>query len=323
MLLPALSIAIIGLIQGAGVSQGYPNPDGKYPDVSRDFLGQGAANLATSLVGGIPAGGSISGTALILGAGAHSRWTNILSGLFVAAIVLLFSGLVGFVPMAALAALLIVAGVQGLRIQPAVTVWNTGRVPGTVMALTFVATLMVPLQYAVLLGVALSILLYVGRQSNKVVIRQIVPVPGGFPEERPLLKEVPSNEVTMLQVYGSLFFAAAKSMEELLPTVDNTTNAVVMLGLRGRSEIGSTFVTVLQRYAAQLKAHDSKLVLVGIGPEVEAQLVKTHTIDIIGRENIYLARPQLGLALNEALADAYRWLGQESGPGLLAAQEAT
>ena len=54
LLLPALSIAIIGLVQGAGVSQGTPNPDGRYPDVSRDFLGQGAANMATSLVGGIP-----------------------------------------------------------------------------------------------------------------------------------------------------------------------------------------------------------------------------------------------------------------------------
>ena len=49
------TIAIIGLVQGAGVSQGTPNPDGRYPDVSRDFLGQGAANMATSLVGGLPA----------------------------------------------------------------------------------------------------------------------------------------------------------------------------------------------------------------------------------------------------------------------------
>jgi SulP family sulfate permease len=71
MLLPAFSVALIGLIQGAGVSQGYPNPDGKYPDVSRDFLGQGAANIAASLVGGVPAGGSISGTALIISAGAR------------------------------------------------------------------------------------------------------------------------------------------------------------------------------------------------------------------------------------------------------------
>ena len=94
MLLPAFSVAMIGLIQGAGVSQGTPNPDGKYPDVSRDFLGQGVANIATSFVGGVPAGGSISGTALIMGAGARSRWTNILAGLFVALIVLLVAPLV-------------------------------------------------------------------------------------------------------------------------------------------------------------------------------------------------------------------------------------
>jgi len=88
LMLPAFSVAIIGLIQGAGVSQGTPNPNGRYPDVSRDFLGQGAANIATSFVGGIPAGGSISGTALTMSAGAKSRWTNILVGLFVANIVL-------------------------------------------------------------------------------------------------------------------------------------------------------------------------------------------------------------------------------------------
>ena len=117
MLLPAFSVALIGLIQGAGVSQGYPNPDGKYPNVSRDFLGQGVANMATSFVGGIPAGGSISGTALIMSAGAESRWTNIFAGVFVAGIVLVAAPLVELVPMPALAALLIVAGFQGLRIR--------------------------------------------------------------------------------------------------------------------------------------------------------------------------------------------------------------
>jgi SulP family sulfate permease len=181
MLLPAFSVALIGLIQGAGVSQGYPNPDGKFPNVSRDFLGQGVANIATSFVGGIPAGGSISGTALIISAGAKSRWTNITAGVFVAAIVLVAAPLVELVPMPALAALLIVAGFQGLRLPQAVTVWNTGKVTAGVMITTFVATLLVPLQYAVLLGVALSILLYVARQSNKLVITQIVPIPGGLP----------------------------------------------------------------------------------------------------------------------------------------------
>ncbi len=311
MLLPAFSVALIGLIQGAGVSQGYPNPNGKYPDVSRDFLGQGAANIAASLVGGVPAGGSISGTALIISAGARSRWTNIFAGLFVAVIVLVASPLVELVPMPALAALLIVAGFQGLRIQQAATVWNTGKVTGLVMLITFVATLMVPLQYAVLLGVALSILLYVARQSNKVVVTQIVLVPGGLPEEQPAPKQLPSNQLTLLMIYGSLFFAAAKNLEEMLPELDDTTHAVVALGLRGKTEIGSTFVGVLQRYAQELQARDSRLMLVGVEPAVRNQLAKTGLLALIGEENIFMATAQLGGAMNQAAAAANAWLGQQ------------
>jgi SulP family sulfate permease len=311
MLLPAFSLALIGLIQGAGVSQGYPNPDGKYPNVSRDFLGQGAANIATSLVGGVPAGGSISGTALIISAGARSRWTNIFVGGFVAVIVLLVAPLVELVPMPALAALLIVAGFQGLRIQQAVTVWNTGKVGGIVMVMTFAATLLVPLQYAVLLGVALSILLHVARQSNKVLITEIVPVPGGLPEERPAPKQLPSNQLTLLMVYGSLFFAAARNLEEMLPDVSGTTRAVVAIGLRGKTEIGSTFIGVLQRYTKALYTQDSKLMLVGVDPAVRAQLAKTGLLKLIGEENVFLATPQLGGAMNQAAAAAYAWLGQK------------
>ena len=249
LLLPAFSVAVIGLIQGAGVSQGTPNPDGRYPDVSRDFLGQGAANIATGFVGGIPAGGSISGTALIMGAGAKSRWTNIFAGLFVAVIVLLAAPLVERVPMPALAALLIVAGFQGLRVPQAVMAWKTGRVSTVVMIVTFVATLLVSLQYAILFGMTLSIVLHVFHQSNKVVVTQWVLQPEGFPLEQPAPRRLPSHRFTLLHVYGSLFFAAAKNLEEMLPEVGDADHAVVAIILRGKSEIGSTFVTVLQRYA--------------------------------------------------------------------------
>ena len=81
LIVPAIAIGIIGLVQGAGVSQTFPNPDGKFSDVSRDFFGQGAANLAAGFFGGIPAGGSSSGTALMVSAGARSRWANIFGGI--------------------------------------------------------------------------------------------------------------------------------------------------------------------------------------------------------------------------------------------------
>jgi sulfate permease, SulP family len=311
--LPALSIAIIGLVQGAGVSQGTPNPDGRYPDVSRDFLGQGAANMATSLVSGIPAGGSVSGTALIVGAGARSRWGNIFVGLFVAVIVLLAAPLVERVPMPALAALLIVAGFQGLRVEQAVMAWKTGRISRLVMLATFLATLAIPLQFAVLFGVAMSILLNTIRQSNKVVVTQWVLQPQGFPLEQPPPQRLPSQRLTVLHVYGSLFFAAARNMEEMLPTVGDATRAVVAINLRGKSEIGSTFVTVLQRYAQALQARQGKLMLVGLDPLVRDQLAKTGVLALIGDENVFLATPKLGEALNRAVAAASAWLGQPSG----------
>jgi sulfate permease, SulP family len=311
--LPAMSIAIIGLVQGAGVSQGTPNPDGRYPEVSRDFLGQGAANMATSLVGGIPAGGSVSGTVLIVSTGARSRWANIFVGLFVALIVLLIGPLVERVPMPALAALLIVAGFQGLRVEQAVMAWKTGRISQVVMGVTFVATLIVPLQFAVLFGVALSILLNTIHQSNKVVVTQWVLQAQGFPLEQQPPQRLPSHELTVLHVYGSLFFAAAKNMEEMLPAVGDATRAVVAINLRGKSEIGSTFVTVLQRYSLALHARQGKLMLVGVDPLVRDQLAKTGVLRLIGDDNVFLATPQLGAALNQAVAAANAWLGQPAG----------
>ena len=91
LILPALAIALIALVQAAGVSQSVPNPDGEYPDPSGDFRGQGIANLAVGLSGGIPVGGSVSGTALVRSCGAQSRWANIFTGLFGLVVVLLFA----------------------------------------------------------------------------------------------------------------------------------------------------------------------------------------------------------------------------------------
>jgi SulP family sulfate permease len=179
------------------------------------------------------------------------------------------------------------------------------------MAVTFVATLVVPLQFAVLFGMALSIVLHVFRQSNKVVVKEWVLQPGGFPLERVPPRRLPSHRLTVLQVYGSLFFAAAKNMEEMLPEVGNTTRAVVTISLRGKSEIGSTFVTVLQRYCLALRARDSRLMLVGVDPVVRDQLAKTGILQVLGEENVFVATPQLGEALNQAVAVANAWLGQK------------
>lgn len=84
------AIGLLGLIQAAGISQTIPNPDGKYPDPSGDFRGQGIVNIAAGLFRGLPLGGSLGGTSILLSAGAKSRWANVFMGLFVAVFVFFF-----------------------------------------------------------------------------------------------------------------------------------------------------------------------------------------------------------------------------------------
>jgi SulP family sulfate permease len=304
----ALAIGIVGLVQGAAISRAYPNPDGKYPDVSRDFLGQGVANMATSFFSGIPAGGSIGGTAITVNAGARSRWANLLGGLFVGLIVLLFAGLVERVPLAALSGLLIVIGAQSLQIQRAVTVWQTGRIAASAMLITFAATLLVPLQYAVLVGVAVAVLLVTFQESNRVRVVQLLLGPGRRAEEAPAPAQLPSDRVTVLMIYGSLSFAAAAAMEKALPALDETRHAAVVLSLRGRPEVGSTLIEVIRHYAGALQARDSKLVLSGVDPNLLDQLRRTGTLDVLGQENVFTAQRQFFASTAEARDAAERWL---------------
>jgi SulP family sulfate permease len=312
LIIPAIAIGIIGLVQGAGVSQTFPNPDGKFSNVSRDFLGQGAANLAGGFFGGIPAGGSSSGTALIISAGARSRWANIFGGIAVAIVVLLFANLVELVAMPALAGLVIVAGIQMVNVNAIQMVWQTNTVARTIMLVTFGSTLVMPLQYAVFLGVAISILLFVFQQSNILRVVEWVAQEIGWPVERPAPEQLESAKVTVLYIYGNLFYAAADTFEKSLPAAEGTSRAVVILLLRGYEDVGSTVTEVLRRYTQSLQANTGKLILAGVSPGLRDQLQRTGMLNLIGEENIFPATETIGEAGNAALRAGTDWLSESS-----------
>jgi SulP family sulfate permease len=312
LFIPAIAVGIIGLVQGAGVSQTFPNPDGKYSDVSRDFLGQGAANLAAGFFGGIPAGGSSSGSALMVSAGARSRWANIFGGIAVALVVLLFANLVELVAMPALAGLVIVAGVQMVNVNAIQTVWQTNTVSRTVMLVTFGSTLAMPLQYAVFLGVAISILIFVLQQSNTIRVVEWEVQDKGWPVEKPAPKALKSDQVTILFIYGNLFYAAADTFEASLPAVEEANRPVVILLLRPFEEVGSTVSEVFRRYTQALQAKRGKLILAGVSPALHNQLQRTGMLDLIGVENIFPATNTIGEAGNAALRAATDWLAESS-----------
>lgn len=123
---------------------------------------------------------------------------------------------------------------------------------------------------------------------------------------------MPSNEITFLMPYGSAFFATAPLLEKGLPDVtDQTHNAVIVLGLRGEDGLGSAFLEVLKRYATDLQEHNSKLMLVGVGPRMENHLEQTKIAQTIGRKNIFKRTEKIGEAGTQAWDAAQKWLVEQ------------
>ena len=210
--------------------------------------------------------------------------------------------------MPALAGLLIVIGFQTIKPTDILTVWQTGLTPRAVMLITFVGTLIMPLQFAVLLGVAISIVLYISQQANRIKLVEIIPQKSGFPVERPAPAILPSHKITLLYPYGSLFYAAAKTLEENLPAPEDSWNAVVIFLLRGYDQFGSTMIGVLDRYTRAVQEHGGKLILAGLSEGILTQLERTGLLELIGKENIFMATDEFGMAANQAYEFAQQWL---------------
>jgi sulfate permease, SulP family len=154
------------------------------------------------------------------------------------------------------------------------------------------------------------------RQSNQVSIKRWRLDQAGDLIETDPPAELPPGEVVALQPYGSVFFAAAPVLEAQLPApTEGSRRSVVILRLRGRSDLGTTFMEVLHRYAQGLNAVGSKLVLVSASERIREQLRVTGVIDVIGPENIYGGDERVGAALKRAYADATAWVADSQPAG--------
>ena len=309
LLLSAFSLAVVIAVQGAGVSQSVKNPDGSPVNPSRDLLAQGAANVASGLLSGIPAGGSVGQTALNVSVGARTRWAGVLHGVWMLIIVLLVPGLVGRVPMAVLAALMIKAGISAINMREARSIWKTGGAARWAILVTFLATLVLSIPMAVAAGLLLTVVFYLKSSASDVTVREIIRLEDGrFAESKPPARLL-SNAVTVLDVDGSLFFAGARTLADALPSPGGTVRPVVVLRLRGYTSVGATLIEVLDNYADALAEVGGRLYLSGVDQEVGRQLRRAGKLDLDRVVQLIPADDIFGASTEQAVAHASTWLG--------------
>jgi SulP family sulfate permease len=307
LILGALAVAAIVLVQGVGVGESVPNPSGRPVEVNRDFMAQGFANVASGFFRGVPVGGSVGQTALNVSVGARSRWASVMSGVWMILILVAFAGVVGRVPMPTLAAVLIFAAVGSIRPREIATIFRTGREAQIAIVCTFLATLFLPVAAAVGIGVALSLLLQLNREAMDLAVVQLVPQPDGRFVERPAPERLGAG-VTVLDVYGSLLYAGARTLQARLPSAVGAEQPVVVLRLRGRTSLGATFLLVMADYARLLESTGGRLYLSGVDPELIDRFRNSRRVRVDGPVRLVEATEVVGASTTEAVHRAQTWL---------------
>jgi sulfate permease, SulP family len=315
----ALAVAVIVLVQGAGVAEAAPNPDGAPSDINRDIIAQGAGNLASGFFRGLPVGGSVGQTALNVNAGARTRWAPIWSGIWMLVILVAFSGLVAKVALPTLGAILIFAAIGSLRFGEVATILRTGPTSRIAVITTFAATLFLPVAAAVGIGVALSLLLQLNTEAMDLTVVELVPRADGQFEEHPAPKALTSQHITILDVYGSLLYAGSRTLQAHLPDPAGTEAPVVVLRLRGRTSLGATFIKVASDYADRLAEAGGRLYLSGLQPSLTERLRRNGSIE--GPERAFEATPVIGESTRAAYRDAEAWLVKRRATETPAADE--
>ena len=207
---------------------------------------------------------------------------------------------------AVLAALMILAGLSALDLREARSIWATGGAARWSILATFVATLVFSVPVAVAVGIGLSVVLALASAASDVRVYEVVRLPDGrFAQAEPPAR-LPSDDVTVLEVVGSLFFAGARTLEESLPSPAGSRRPAVVLRLRGRTRAGATLIEVLDASPTTSRRVGGRLYLSGV------DVASTHFGGAgklaLPRVHLVPAR-RLGAPLRGHRAGRFAWLG--------------
>jgi SulP family sulfate permease len=285
----ALALAILGLIEAASISRAVATSSGQRLNFTREFVGQGASNIVGSCFSCFAGSGSFTRTAVCYKSGGRTRMAAVFSAAWTA--------------VALLAGILVVIAYSMVDKRRLALSWRSAGNARTVLVATLGSTLILPLEWAVFVGVFLS-LVHVLRTTGKTDLTQLVARPDVGFDEVPFNRAAESPVVT-INMAGDLYFAAAEDLDyELLRCITPKARVVVLRMKRLRA-VGSTAMAMLEHFWSILRQRGIYLVVCGIEDELEGVLTRSGVRRNIGEENIFYADNKLFQSTELALARAW------------------
>lgn len=289
---PMIAIGILGAVEAIAIGKSLANRAGHAFSANKQLVGEGACNVAASLVGGFASSGSFSRTAVNFEAGAVTRYSCIFSGLLVMVIVLLFAPAANYIPIAVLSGMLIHIGLKLVNAAKIKLISKSTIGDRRALLLTFVAVLISPdLEYALFAGIAISLFQALRRAEGfKLALLE--------EDENGHLIETPTEgrmlgKVATFDLQGELFFAAAEELENQLRSLFDGNTRFVVLRLQQAYNMDLTCTEAIAFAGQHARSLGGRLILSGVRPGMYGTLERSGAIDLLGSEAVFRHEPTL------------------------------
>ncbi len=296
-LLPdAMTIAFLAGIESLLTCVVVDGMTGDKHNSNMELMAQGVGNIASVLFGGIPATGAIARTVTNIRSGGCTPVAGLVHALVLVGFVLVLAPLASFIPLASLAAVLIVVAWDMSDLRRFFHLFHAPKPDVVVMCLTFVLTVVVDLTVAVYVGVMLAALLFMRRMSEATDICSCTAAENAEIQDRDIDEiDVPEG-VKVYEINGPFFFGVADRFQDVLGSLDRTPE-VFILRMRKVPMVDSTAMNSLELFAEKCKKDGIELLLSGVRDSIKLKFHKLGTDTIIGEDHLH---SNIDLALEQA-----------------------
>ncbi len=267
----AAALTLVGVIQTLAIAKALADRSGSRIEPRRELIALGAANVAAGLAHGFPGAGSFARSALNDAAGARTRLSGVIGALAIIAVVSLAAPLAGYITKAAIAGLLMATAWSIVDWRETFHILRARGDDRLVLIVTLLCVFVMPIHWAILIGLALSIALFLRRVGQLHMVEMAAGEGVQF-HERQIDEGTGRSSITMLQVEGPLFFAHAEEMGETLRRVFQHRPRVTIIRMRRTQQIDFSVITAMERAAREYLQDDGTLILCGLTPEMRATL---------------------------------------------------
>lgn len=281
----ALALAIIGLVEAVAIARALAGYSGQRLDSNQEFVGQGMANIAAGVFSGYPCSGSFNRSALSYRSGGATALSNAFSGLFIVGAMFALGPLMSHLPRPVLAGALAITAFSMIDIASMRQIWRGAPGDAVIMFVTLASTLLLPLQFAVLIGVLMSLGYYLLRTSTPQV-QVVVPDPTfRHWEVRPGAPSSP--QLVVVDILGDLYFGAVSHIEERINAIlEAGPQRFLMLRMHNVQHCDISGIRALEHILRTMRQRGGDLYLVRVRAQVLHRMRATGFLKQLGEDHV-------------------------------------